>query len=331
MSHSILISKNPAQPGFVKIAFRAKPLHAVLFKKEDYNRIQEDLPELEQPGVYVLFGNGKIYIGEADNLIVRLSNHLTAESKKWWLKVFCFHTTLNCADPLNKAMVKYLELKLIAYAKSIGLSIENQALPTEPFLSETDKQILDVEYGPLIIDTLTMFNVWDVEKPHVVLKPEESASTRVPREPSFLVPENAQSTSLKLNEPTPSVISWDSEKKIVNIGSISAESKTTQIQSKHACKIKLDGRPMEAKNWSAMYLQVVEYLVSVHGEELFLKLDPPRISDKEFKKGDKLLAQHQWVDATNKTWYLLTELGTDEKKAAIKKIAAIAGRDLKII
>lgn len=100
--------------------------------------------ELSRPGVYVLTGTDdsgspRLYIGEADVLGDRLRNH--AGRKDFWTSFIAFTST---DENLNKALVRYLESKLVALAKAAKQwALENNATPTEPPLSEADRADAD--------------------------------------------------------------------------------------------------------------------------------------------------------------------------------------------
>lgn len=89
--------------------------------------------ETQQPAIYFLFGddedgNKKAYIGEAENLINRISNH--DWNKDFWETVIAF---ISKDNNLNKADVKFLEANIIQKAlKSKRYSLLNN---TEPILN----------------------------------------------------------------------------------------------------------------------------------------------------------------------------------------------------
>jgi hypothetical protein len=78
-----------------------------------------DWPESQKPGVYFLFGvddesgNQALYIGEAENVLDRLSNHLA--NKDFWNEVIFFTSK---DENLTKSHVKYLESRLVELAKT---------------------------------------------------------------------------------------------------------------------------------------------------------------------------------------------------------------------
>lgn len=90
--------------------------------------------EFQQPGVYVLIGGGRIYIGEGDPVGSRLESHV--RQKEFWKKAIFFNSE---AGRLNKAHVQHLESRLVQIAKEAGkAAVENVASPNTPALSESE-------------------------------------------------------------------------------------------------------------------------------------------------------------------------------------------------
>lgn len=97
-------------------------------------------PDIQDPGIYFLFGTedeiGKprVYIGEAENLLVRLKQHNV--SKDFWNTAICF---VSEKRNINKAHIKYLESHCCEQAKQIGkCTLENNTSPTQSSLTEQD-------------------------------------------------------------------------------------------------------------------------------------------------------------------------------------------------
>ncbi len=90
--------------------------------------------EFQQPGVYLLIGNGRIYIGEGDPVGLRLESHV--RQKDFWKKAIFFNSE---AGRLNKAHVQHLESRLVQIAKEAGkAALENGNMPIAPALSESE-------------------------------------------------------------------------------------------------------------------------------------------------------------------------------------------------
>ncbi|RMG28929.1 MAG: GIY-YIG nuclease family protein [Bacteroidetes bacterium] len=116
-----------------------------------------DRPDLINPGVYLLFGkdeNGKelVYIGEAESVYKRLSQHLT--QKDFWNEAIIF---ISKDENLNKAHIKYLESRLFEIAKAVNrYQIENNTTPTQSSISESDKAEMEefIQNIKILVNTL---------------------------------------------------------------------------------------------------------------------------------------------------------------------------------
>ncbi|MEW9503211.1 GIY-YIG nuclease family protein [Jeotgalibacillus marinus] len=106
------------------------------------NKVREskDRTELNGTGVYFLFGkdedqNDAAYIGEAEDVLKRLNQHL--KEKDFWNEVIVLTSK---DDNLNKAHIKYLEHHFYQLAKKVGrYQIENSTIPALPSISEPDQ------------------------------------------------------------------------------------------------------------------------------------------------------------------------------------------------
>ena len=101
----------------------------------------ENREELSSPGIYFLFGYDDdkerplIYIGEAENIIKRLKEHIARKDN--WNEVIVF---ISKDDNLNKAHIKYLEHEFYRIAAESGrYSIDNSNVPTKSTVSEADQ------------------------------------------------------------------------------------------------------------------------------------------------------------------------------------------------
>ena len=111
------------------------------------NRVKESesRTELTSPGVYFLFGQDetkerpRIYIGEAENTIVRLKQHL--DKRDNWNEVIVF---ISKDSNLNKAHIKFLENKFHAIALECGrYTVDNSSTPTKSTISEAEQAELE--------------------------------------------------------------------------------------------------------------------------------------------------------------------------------------------
>lgn len=104
--------------------------------------------EFDNPGIYCLKGDPtdeafdeKIYIGEAENIRIRLKQHLTDPNKDFKELIFF----ISKDELLTKTQIKYLESRLIQLAiEAKTAEIENGNSPNLPTLHEAD--ISDMEY-----------------------------------------------------------------------------------------------------------------------------------------------------------------------------------------
>lgn len=99
-----------------------------------------DRTDLGNTGVYLLLGKDEegadqVYIGEAENVLKRLIQHLT--QKDFWNETIVF---ISKDENLNKAHIKYLENRLYDTARlAKRYKIENTVIPTQSSISEPDR------------------------------------------------------------------------------------------------------------------------------------------------------------------------------------------------
>ncbi len=107
--------------------------------------------ESQRPGVYFLFGDDdvgslpRVYIGEAENVLQRLQNHLA--NKEFWGQVVFFTSK---DENLTKSHVKYLEARLVQIAGGIGrCKLENGNAPSLPSMPRSDRDAMEEFLEPL--------------------------------------------------------------------------------------------------------------------------------------------------------------------------------------
>ena len=100
-----------------------------------------DRPELSEPGVYFLIGKDdevskqEVYIGEAENLSLRIKQHNA--NKDFWNTVICF---VSEKKNINKAHIKFIESFACFEAKEIAkCKLENTVFPNRPSLTEQER------------------------------------------------------------------------------------------------------------------------------------------------------------------------------------------------
>ncbi len=101
--------------------------------------------EAHRPSVYFLFGDdpqtgrAAAYIGESENFLERLKEHIS--KKDFWSEVIFFTSK---DDNLTKSHVKYLESKLVHMAiKTDRHVLMNDTQPKEPMLPRSDRVSMD--------------------------------------------------------------------------------------------------------------------------------------------------------------------------------------------
>ena len=109
--------------------------------------------EASYAGAYLLLGekDGQdfAYIGEAEDLGVRLKQHAAASDKDWWETAVLVSAS---ANRLNKAHVKYLEARLIVMAREIGHTpLHNGNSPKLPGLTEADIAKMEAFLASLMV------------------------------------------------------------------------------------------------------------------------------------------------------------------------------------
>lgn len=105
--------------------------------------------ETKRTGIYALVGEDpssplkdKIYIGESDNVLKRLTQHNSDTAKDFWSRTVI---VISKDENLTKAHVRYLESRLIQIAARTGrATLENGTSPDMPCLPEPD--VVDMEY-----------------------------------------------------------------------------------------------------------------------------------------------------------------------------------------
>ncbi len=116
-----------------------------------------DRNDLNTTGIYLLFGKNEegrdlVYIGEAENVLVRLNQHLS--SKDFWKETIVF---ISKDENLNKAHIKYLENRLHDIGtKTNRYAIANGCIPTLSSISESDRSEMEefIENIKLLVNTL---------------------------------------------------------------------------------------------------------------------------------------------------------------------------------
>lgn len=176
-----------------------------------------DRNDLSNTGVYLLFGKdeeGKdlVYIGEAESILKRLTQHLN--QKDFWNETIVF---ISKDDNLNKAHIKYLENRLHDTAQQAKrYKIQNSIIPTQSSISESDKAEMEefIENIKMLVNTLG-HKVFDEKREFNPKQKQETFFIKAARgadglgEPSsdgFVVFRGSKAAATIVNSMTPSFI-----------------------------------------------------------------------------------------------------------------------------
>lgn len=157
---------------YVKSCYKDNPL-----AYQDY--------DLAKPGVYMLISEDSksIYIGESDNVLDRLNNHYsTNEKTEYWVKTMVFVADGNYS--LNISQIKYIESKLLEYAKSVAqvhiveVNLKNKRPSLSPNINTNDKVVAENFLADIITLTKTLgIDYFDISK--TIVTPDEIASKEI--------------------------------------------------------------------------------------------------------------------------------------------------------
>ena len=141
--------------------------------------------DLARPGVYMLFSedNKNIYIGESDSVVERLNTHYsTNEKTEYWTNTMVF--VADGTYPLNISQIKYIESKLIEYAKSISqvqivdIKLKNKKSSQLPNININDKVVAEKFLTDVITITKMLgLDYFDINK--TIITPEEIATKEI--------------------------------------------------------------------------------------------------------------------------------------------------------
>lgn len=118
------------------------------------------LQQSTTPGLYILFnevssGEPSIYVGEAENIGIRLKQHEKSMGKDFWTHTIVFQET---SGHLNKAHYKNLEYRVHRLAlESERAYVVNKVTPTKSSLSLGDEYLVDT-FLENIRNILVVFN-----------------------------------------------------------------------------------------------------------------------------------------------------------------------------
>lgn len=135
----------------------------------------KEWPEAQRPGVYFLFGIDEekgtpvCYIGEAENVRDRLSQHVS--TKEFWTEAVLFTSK---DDNLTKSHVKYLESRLITLAAQVNrYNLANGTSPQVPTLPRSDRDAMEeyIDHAQTLLGALGHKILEPVTPPKAVSTP----------------------------------------------------------------------------------------------------------------------------------------------------------------
>jgi len=177
----------------------------LVFQRADWVRVRVR-GDFLRPGVYVLFGHSddgtpRAYVGEADELRKRISQHYA--SLDFWERAVVF---VSRDQDLNKAGVRYLESHLIALGTQAKRSqLVNGNAPPAPHLSESDEADVDAFLQeillilPLVgVDTFMPAEAKPVAQPTMQVKGRGVEATGYESTDGFTVKEGSLAAALEV-------------------------------------------------------------------------------------------------------------------------------------
>jgi Domain of unknown function (DUF4357) len=176
--------------------------------------------ETERPGVYLLLGKDDqtgrdvVYVGEAENVRVRLQDHV--KNKEFWREAILFTSK---DFNLTKSHVKYLESRLVRQVGEVKRArLFNSNTPAEPALPRSDKHSMEefIDNIGLLVGALGYRLLEHVEEGIKQTSLEKgdgafyfssgkASATGAPSDEGFVI--HAESTAMsRLNDKCPSYI-----------------------------------------------------------------------------------------------------------------------------
>lgn len=139
--------------------FYDEPSFIVIANKEDLPFIQQ-IDEANRPGIYILLGDNKRYVGQASGSILsRLQQHY--QNKSWWNKLIFFGRE---DGHLTKAQLDLLEHNLIKRMKESNFKLDNGTQGNHSYIDKLSKSsaialLSKVEKDLLGIANINLFDL----------------------------------------------------------------------------------------------------------------------------------------------------------------------------
>ena len=146
--------------------FYDEPIFVVIANKDDLPTIQL-IDESKKPGIYILLGDNKRYVGQASNAIfTRLQQHYA--KKPWWNKLIFFGRE---DGHLSKAQLDLLERKMIENMEQVGFDLDNSTQGNKSYIDKLSKfsalsLLTKVKIVLIDIANIDLFNI-DHDEPDI--------------------------------------------------------------------------------------------------------------------------------------------------------------------
>lgn len=114
--------------------FHVEPITIVIADRKDLNGVAK-LEEAHMPGIYILLGENRRYVGQASGeIITRLDIH--EKTRTWWNKMIFFGRE---DGHLDKSQTDYLERKLIMKFNDSDMALENGTIGNASYIDKLNK------------------------------------------------------------------------------------------------------------------------------------------------------------------------------------------------
>lgn len=131
MPYQIFINREQESENDNISIFYYDPTFIVSATKDDLPRIKL-IDESQKPGIYILLGDNKCYVGQASNSILsRLQQH--SINKNWWNKIIFFGRE---DDRLSKAQLDFLEHRIIEKMSATNISLDNNTQGNKSYIDK---------------------------------------------------------------------------------------------------------------------------------------------------------------------------------------------------
>ena len=140
-------------------------------------KLPNDVAEFDICGVYLLLSDSAVYVGEGEQVISRLRQHVARPIFDWDVAI-----AFIAKDPaFEKSHIKYLEHEIWSLLKNIGnYNVENKSEPTRSFVRNNEAMST---YRDIIINLTEICGYPDVFLATSDLRPSSRKSDDIPPKP----------------------------------------------------------------------------------------------------------------------------------------------------